>query len=373
MIKKHLEKSIIVWLSGFNKYILVQAPTDVLFEWFESGLSKDEILTKAKEELGLQADFSRNLIGQITLAYENFRKEKSLDGKKTPITNSEKKIYHHKRFYRISGKNFFFEYENKNLEFLIHPKFAHLEEEGLKTIDSHFQLFTENKLSKLVVNNYLICEWQDHEINYLAGNVSMQILQAIHAKEESNWMATFHAAGISNGKEGIMVLGDSGNGKSTLSAILMANGYQILADDFLPFDANTKKMCYFPAALSIKKGSYTTVSENFPEIGQASEYHYPSMGKIVKYLSNNSYQTNPPGDVPCKALIFVQYDKNTVLEFKSLKKEQAFQKLVPDSWISPEQKNAQVFLQWFSELPCYQLTYSDNTKMLHVLNQLFNE
>jgi len=31
-----------------------------------------------------------------------------------------------------------------------------------------------------------------------------------------------------------------------------------------------------------------------------------------------------------------------------------------------------VFLDWFSKLNCYQLTYSDNVEMIQIVTKLFN-
>lgn len=371
MLISKLGTSNVVWLSAYNKYILAQPPAEKIFEWFELGLSEAKMLNKSKIELELSDDLAKNLIKEISAALSAFKKEK--EDKKVVIKTSEKIKYHHQRFYKILDKTFLFEYQNKKLEFLIHPKFGHLEVNNLKKATAHFQLYTDIDGLNLVVNDRFIGRWPNHEDHYLAGKVFMQLIQTIHNKQENNWMATFHAAGISNGKDGLLVLGDSGSGKSTLSAILMASGYQILADDFLPFNASSKKMCYFPSALSIKRGAYNTVSSFFPEINKASEYDYPSMGKIVKYLSNRSYQTRPPKDVPCKALVFVKYNKNTCIDFRPLEKDIAFQKLVPDSWISPTPENAAIFLNWFQQLPCYQLTYSDNHQMLQTIKSIFNE
>lgn len=47
----------------------------------------------------------------------------------------------------------------------------------------------------------------------------------------------------------MLFLGDSGNGKSTSLSLLQANGFTCLADDFVPVDANTKKVYSFPAVI----------------------------------------------------------------------------------------------------------------------------
>ena len=112
----------------------------------------------------------------------------------------------------------------------------------------------------------------------------MQILQKINNSEEEDWLGVFHAAGISNGKESLMFFGDSGNGKSTLSALLMANGLDVLSDDFLPVTSNPELVCRFPAALSIKKSAYALVSSAYTDLEHAEEHHSPLQDKTFRYL-----------------------------------------------------------------------------------------
>ena len=68
----------------------------------------------------------------------------------------------------------------------------------------------------------------------------------------------------------------------------------------------------------------------------------------------------------------LKYEKDSELTCKKISKIDAFQQLIPDSWLSPIKENAQVFLDWFDGLNCYQLTYSKNDEMIETVNKLFN-
>jgi hypothetical protein len=56
-----------------------------------------------------------------------------------------------------------------------------------------------------------------------------------------------------------------------------------------------------------------------------------------------------------------------------LPKSVAFQKLVPDSWISSEEKNARQFMNWFANLHCWQITYSNNASMIETVKRIFED
>ena len=110
---------------------------------------------------------------------------------------------------------------------------------------------------------HYIGHWNKRDTHLFEGKLSMQLLIDIYKKPETDWMGVFHASAISNGKESILLLGDSGNGKSTSLALLIANGFNCLADDFVPIDKN-KNIYTYPAAISVKKNSVPTLIPFYP-------------------------------------------------------------------------------------------------------------
>ena len=68
-----------------------------------------------------------------------------------------------------------------------------------------------------------------------------------------------------------------------------------------------------------------------------------------------------------------KYEKNSDLKFDEIAKIEAFKQLVPDSWLSPIKENSQIFLDWFASLNCYQITYSENKKMIATVAKIFND
>jgi hypothetical protein len=197
----------------------------------------------------------------------------------------------------------------------------------------------------------------------------MELIQKIHQKDEKEWLGVFHASAVSDGKKSILFLGDSGNGKSTSLALLQANGFTCLADDFVPIAAENTEVYSFPAAISIKKNSLQVLDSFYPTLATAQEYDYIRLNKIVRYLppNNADFSTH----LPCEKLVFIKYEKETVLKVKSISQLAAFQQLIPDSWLSPLPENAAIFLDWFESLNCYQITYSDNEKMMEKVRELF--
>jgi hypothetical protein len=278
-----------------------------------------------------------------------------------------------RKFYVLNGLIYQADYETEELEYLIHPKFAHHETTVNKPADHYFGVFGNDGKYVLKVNGANIGEWQPEEANFFSGKFSMELLNRMYSKTESDWMAVFHASAIRSANQSIMFLGDSGSGKSTVSALLMASGFHLLADDFVPVDAASGAVNFFPAAVSVKKNALDHLIPIYPKLASATEFYFPGMNKTVRYLPPPTPSKIETTGVPCKALVFIKYEKNSGLKMEQLPKDVAFQKLVPDSWISPLTENASRFLDWFTEMPCYQLTYSDNEKMVKTVEKLFKK
>ena len=259
------------------------------------------------------------------------------------------------------------EYVSEEAEELIHPKFGHHEVLPLSNHKHHFQVLQTKGGYALRVDGETIGSWAYAGNHFLSGKFSMQLLQKITGSNEDDWMAVLHAAGVSNGQRCMIFFGDSGNGKSTLSAILMANGLDVLADDFLPVAQQSGLVCPFPAAISIKTKAYELLLNLFPELEKSPEISNP-LGKTFRYLPNKQ-QMQP---VPCVGLVFTKYVKGSGFFFEPMAPDEAFAHLVPDSWISPKAENADRFVKWFSGLPCYRLSYSDNERMVQTIISMLN-
>lgn len=362
----------VLWFSGINKYIVTQPGVDDIIKLIWDDPANSSIIEICKEKFDVD-ELHANRIKNDFIKHieENIKSNNSTQqaGEKKGRTQFSDKSVILKKYYNINDRIFMVEYESEWAKQLNHPKFAHLEMSSTEKFDHHFKVFHSEGWFTLEVDGKSIGSWKESDSHFLGGKFSMQILQKLNNTEEEDWMGVFHAAGITDGNNCIMFFGGSGNGKSTLAALLMANGFDVLSDDFLPVTSCPELVCRFPAALSIKKTAYQLVSSTFNELNQAEEHYDPLQDKTFRYLPPlNTQKTS----VPCKAIVYVKYQKGAGLNLEEMPHEEAFQHLVPDSWISPEPDNARRFVQWFSQLPCYWLTYSDNTKMVETVKKLFN-
>jgi hypothetical protein len=371
LLYKAIEDKTIVWAENTNEYLVLENTTAEILEKLSTGISVKEIADTLSKKLSVPLEKSLDFVLELERKFYKEEKIERLEIVDRYKNTKRPKNFEFIKFYKINDIVFKISFFSEKELSYIHPKFAHLSIDEVTEFKNNFEVFIKHNYIFLFVNNILIGSWDNANIHFFQGKFSMELIQKIHQKEEDKWLGVFHASAVSNGKKSILFLGDSGNGKSTSLALLQANGFTCLADDFVPIDADNKEVYSFPAAISIKKNSLETLLPIYPELKNSAEYNFKRLNKIVRYLKPNN--TNFLSHLPCKDLVFIKYEKNSALKFDKIAKIEAFQQLVPDSWLSPIKENAQVFLDWFDTLNCYQITYSDNNEMIASVAKIFND
>ncbi|MEI6141172.1 MAG: hypothetical protein WCP85_18025 [Mariniphaga sp.] len=372
-LERSVEQKKIVWLEESNRYLLVEIPAYNVIKKIAEGQTRDEIANWCRKSYQLPKAKATQFVDEIIklIAIENITPRSKLQAIESSIPIPDK--FASQKNYLIKGLYYSVEYETEQSEFLIHPKIAHLEVVTNRCTDHQFQVYHDKGSTVLKVNGKVIGQWDPENINYFTGKFSMELLNLIYGKRDSDWMGVFHASAICKENQCILFLGGSGSGKSTISALLMANGCDLLADDFVPVSGSSSEVFFFPAAISVKKNALDHLIPIYPQLASAKEFYYQGLDKTVRYLSPLHHFENQSSSYPCKALVFVKYKKGCGLTMEKLGQDAAFQLLVPDSWVSSLPENASRFLDWFLEIPCYQLTYSDNELMLATIDKLFRD
>ncbi len=372
---KYLERQVgekkIFWFEESNRYSLLEMPAYEVIKRLNDGMHPVQVAQWCTGYYDIPSVESTRFVGEVKQMVEQQLIPADIGIGPTEIQDHEiPTSFFSCRFYSIDDLLFSVQYESDQIEYLIHQKFAHLEVPATKPADHFFQVFNFQGRYILRVNGQIIGQWLPEDSHFFTGKFSMELLNRMYNRLDSGWMGVFHACALSRGDQSILFLGDSGNGKSTISAILMGCGFDLLADDFVPVDAATSEVFYFPAAVSIKKTALDHLIPLYPQLESAAEFYYPGLDKTVRYLAPARQSENPLSSYPCKALIFVKYQKDSGMTLEEMPKDIAFQHLVPDSWISPLSQNASRFLDWFLSLPCYRLTYSDNAAMVQAITSL---
>ena len=370
LLTKTIEDKRYLWLEGTNQYVVLEHEAFTVVEKLINGVLPKTIAIHLETTLLVPFEAALNFVKELEERVLNSSitvQEKSIiELSKVTIPDKFKVI----TTYRVNNTLIKVSYKGDLEASYIHPKFAHLETETADK-ETDFEVFTANDKIYLAINNKVKYGWSKEEIHYFQGKFSMEFIQAMYHKEESEWMGVFHASAVSNQQKAVLFLGDSGNGKSTSLALLQKHGFQCLADDFVPVAATNKEVYHFPAAISVKNSSLQTLAPLYPLLNDTKEYHLKRLNKRVRYLPPN--YTDTQTHLACKDLVFIKYQKDVALSFSKISKQKAFEQLVPDSWLSPKKENAATFLEWFATLNCYQITYSETNEMVASVTKIFND
>lgn len=374
-LSRSLEDKKLLWFEKTNKYVWMEEPAFVVFELFQNNVSKKSIEEKIIAKYNLPEKQAHDFVSEtIQLISQNTKIPKVNPDQK--IQNTDIKPNGHPwsvKHYQFKGVNFQFQYFHQRLEEMFHPKLAHLEAEDKKEDVHTFILFRFEDNLYLQTDSKLIGPWGMDEVHFFQGKVSAEFLNKVYNKEENDWMAVFHASALGDGKHSIIMPGESGSGKSTSLAILMANGFNILADDFVPVEADNCEALLYPAAISIKEGAWDLIEKTYPGFGDSGEVWFKNADTKMIYLPPTIPEYPERTSAAVKAIVFIKYSAGAKLELAPVSKHIAFQRLVTDSWISPIYENVDRFMDWFIELPCYQLTYSNNEQMVETIRKIFND
>ena len=354
----------IIWFEKSNKYIIVDD--------FINNL----ILNKINSSLypinkGLK---KTNKINSSNLQHiENDLKELLKDcntptlKKETKNIIKENKSLEFESLFTFNNRTVKVEYENESLKELIEPKFIHLKTNNKENL--LFKVLTKNKKLLLFKENLFLGEWDSTEMHEFQGKVSMELTSFFHNKKNKDWTAVFHGSTLYKDNNSLMLTGDSGSGKSSLSAMLMANNFSLIADDFSPMDINSIHY-NFPSAISLKEGFFSTAERLFSSFNQLEKYYINEIKGNVKYLADNN-ENDLILSTNCSKVINVKFGKDLKNEIKQINKGISLQKILPDAWVSNEKTHAKSFIRWIKSSIFYELTYSDNNKAIQMINNIF--
>ena len=297
---RDIEDKSIVWFPKSNQYVVMESYDAFILSELYQDQGKNEILNGIVKELKFtsnQADDYFSSIEQLKIQQDSFKSAATGFGDNIACMQPDSGVC---KYYEVSGKVFRVLYENEGIKDLIHPKFSHLAIEHNPKTDHFVNIFLVDKMFSITADGEFFGQWDQENLHYLSGKFSMVLLSKIHNKPEDEWLGVLHASAITNGKSCVLFAGDSGSGKSTTAAVLMANGYRLLADDFVPLD-NVQMINSFPAALSVKEKAIDMLSEAFPELENARQYHNVALNKKYRYISSND-------DLPTKKLLVESTD-----------------------------------------------------------------
>jgi hypothetical protein len=202
-------------------------------------------------------------------------------------------------YYRILGLNIKIMADEAQLLSPFRQKYAlFLSPPADKTHCSLLLLRNKGKDPMIIVNDEITCV---PNVSLLAGYAQMFFVNTWIAKLKGYFL--IHAGVLAREEEGIIIMGPSSLGKTTLVLNLVRRGFTFLSDEFAPINRQTKLVEPFPLKIGLRRES----AELFPEIDLSKLYSLKNLISRPKWLYDAALLNDkPPRACTVKALIILK-------------------------------------------------------------------
>lgn len=194
------------------------------------------------------------------------------------------------------------------------------------------------------------------------------------AISRSGGFCVVHAGALSRNGSALLLPGDAGYGKSTLSAGLAARGFDMLCDDTTLLAGEPPLVRCLPTGLCVKRGAYAVLEPYFPRLGALTEWRRPD-GKHARYLMPGSDLGWAPPDaaVGVRWMVFPRYHPDQQTTLLPLPRHEALARLLPGlCFLSGvlDERNLDKLIAWIEQIDCFDLPLSSLNQAIGLIDGL---
>jgi len=182
------------------------------------------------------------------------------------------------------------------------------------------------------------------------------------ALERSGDFGAVHAAAVVRNGCCLLLAGSSGAGKSTITAALVAAGFELMGDDTTVLARETLDARPVPFAICLKEGSWDLLASRFPEL-EDRPIHHRLDGKKVRYLPplRGCAWAKPRARYPVRGLVFLNRVPEAQSAIVPLRRADALRRLIAEFCPLGEgltKAKLDALVAWISRTPAFELRYS---------------
>jgi hypothetical protein len=257
------------------------------------------------------------------------------------------------RTFTIRGISFAFAAESPSFVAFADIFLRHLETPDAKpSVQLHLRSTADGQTAVVVDN---VEQMRSRDGGQLIGGINQAILEHLHPGIE--WMAMIHGAAVARCGVGIALPAACGSGKTTLTAFLLARGYDYLADDLIALAAPDGRIVPWPMPISIKEGSWKLLTESYHDLNGFPQYR-TMRGRARQLVpSLRVWETEA---VPFGSFVFPSYVPDAEPVLTPITTFDALCRLLGDHiWFGYPIVEQRVlrFLAWLDQKPAYALVH----------------
>jgi hypothetical protein len=182
------------------------------------------------------------------------------------------------------------------------------------------------------------------------------------ATARSGGLCVVHAGALCRNGAALLLPGDAGDGKSTLSAGLAARGFDMLCDDTTLLAGEPPLVRSIPTGLCIKRGAYAVLEPHYPRLASLPEWRRPD-GRQARYLmpGRELPWAGPDAAVGVSWIVFPRYHPDRGTALLPLPRHEALARLLRGVCFlsgSLDERNLEKLIAWIEPIDCFELPLS---------------
>lgn len=262
--------------------------------------------------------------------------------------------------YSLLGSAFRVHYDNAGLARRIHPLLQHRARAGNTNLTNVIDVAVTSEGDGVIViaNDQEIGSSHTLEDAAVAARACLTQL----AVAASGGLCVVHAGALCRNGAALLLPGEAGHGKSTLSAGLAAQGFHMLCDDTTLLAGEPPLVCSLPTGVCIKRGAYSVLEPDYPQLRSLPDWRRPD-GKQARYLM-------PGRDVPWAApgaavavhwIVFPRYRPDRGTALLPLPRHEALARLLRGVCFlsgSLDRQKLDELIAWIERIDCFELPLS---------------
>lgn len=376
ILEKKINDSHIVWFGQSNKWIQLEEPAWFVNKLHHKGMDIQAISMKCARKYNIPINECKLFAEEVCTEIAELSIPDS--GSVTTPSYSNLTTYnsyspYSTRFYLIRDKCFALNFETQLVEYYIHPSIAHLETELSMKPDVEFEIYNTGNISVLMEKNRPDTAYTFDDFNRLKKRLFINMVNTIYKKTNADWLSFVHAAAVTDGKQALLLSSASGSGKSSMAALLQTKGLQLVSDDFVPIDAKNKQAHPFPAAISVKEGSFDLLSPYYGNLHSIRYNKYEHTHSSLRHLTPKYFDNKPLKPRQIKNIVFIRYNPRVSCNFENVPSNKAIKLFHEQAWVSDNPIHVKTFLNWFVKLQCFTLEYGNTEEGINKLLRLFDK
>ena len=275
------------------------------------------------------------------------------------------------RDYHLLDSKFRLAYTHRTLHDWIHPVDGHLAKAaGDRPPDRTYTVMVRGGAPYLLEGSKVV--FGADGIESIAPAIKAHFV--VRALQACVGLCAVHAGALVRSGHCLLMPGQSGHGKSTLTAALAANGFDLLGDDTIVLVKDDLSARAVPMGICVKDGSWELLRPYYPELDSLA-IHHRGDGKIIRYLrpDTESLCRTQRRSWPVRWMVFPNHAAGVETGLAPISHAEALRRMMDGFcpiYDRLEREEIAQLVAWIEGVDCYDLSLSRLDQAIGLLREL---